>query len=81
MCSSAVTYQWLEEDDPDMFSEIAERIEEGRWNIVNGWWVEPDCNILSGESYVRQALHAKRYFSEKFGVEVTVGASRPHLFN
>ena len=45
----------------------------GRWVIVGGWWVQPDCNLPSGESVVRQALYGKRYFADRFGVDVTVG--------
>ncbi len=66
-CSSAAYYQWVEELDPDMFKEIQQRVEEGRWCIVNGWWVQPDCNMPSGESFVRQALYSQLYYYEKFG--------------
>lgn len=71
--SSAATYLWIEQDDPAMFEEIRQRVKEGRWEIVNGWWEQPDCNIPGGESYVRHALYAKEYFRDKFGVEPTVG--------
>jgi alpha-mannosidase len=71
--SSAITYKWIEENEPEMFEEIRRRVKEGRWNIVNGWWVQPDCNIPCGESFVRHSLYGKRYFKEKFGVEVKVG--------
>ena len=71
--SSAATYKWIEENEPEMFEEIRERVKEGRWNIVNGWWVQPDCNIPCGESFVRHSLYGKRYFMEKFGVDVKVG--------
>ncbi len=60
--SSAAFYAWIEEIDPAMFAEIKARVAEGRWCIVGGWWVEPDCNIPSGESFVRQALYGQRYF-------------------
>ena len=43
--SSAQFYQWVAENDPEMLAEIRKRVEEGRWNIVGGWWVEPDMNI------------------------------------
>ncbi len=66
-CSSAAYYQWVEELDPDMFKEIQQRVEEGRWCIVNGWWVQPDCNMPSGESFARQALYSQLYYYEKFG--------------
>ena len=71
--SSAAFYAWLEHHDPAMFAEIKQRVAEGRWQIVGGWWVQPDCNLPSGESFVRHALYGLRYFREKLGVRVTVG--------
>ena len=71
--SSAAFYEWVEKSDPAMFEEIRQRVSEGRWGIVGGWWIQPDCNIPSGESYARHALYAQRYFSEKFGVRARVG--------
>lgn len=65
--SSAGFYEWVEKSDPAMFAEIQQRVAEGRWGIVGGWWVEPDCNIPSGESFVRHGLYAQRYFQAKFG--------------
>ncbi len=72
-CDSAAYYEWVEEIDPAMFEEIRQRVAEGRWELVGGWWVEPDCNLPSGESFVRQALVSQRYFLEKFGRIATVG--------
>lgn len=66
---------WAEESDPDLFAAIAKRIADGRWQPVGGWWVEPDCNIPDGESYVRQALYAQRYLWERFGLLATVGCN------
>ena len=71
--SSAAIYEWVEQSDPQMFAEIQQRVAEGRWKIVGGWWIEPDCNIPSGESFVRQGLYGQRYFQEKFGVTAKVG--------
>jgi alpha-mannosidase len=71
--SSAVTDVWMEEKYPDLFKEIQQRVKEGRWEIVGGMWVEPDLNMPSGESLVRQILVGKRYFQEKFGVDVRIG--------
>jgi len=71
--SAAQYYEWIETSDPALFAEIKQRIAEGRWEIVGGWWIQPDCNIPSGESFVRQALYAQRYFKEKFGVTARVG--------
>jgi len=71
--SSAVSYEWIEADAPEMLEEIRERIAEGRWNVVGGWYVQPDCNLPSGEALVRQALYGKRYFQERLGIDVPVG--------
>ncbi|NBC68417.1 alpha-mannosidase [Paenibacillus sacheonensis] len=71
--SSAAIYEWVELNDPGMFAEIKARIAEGRWHLVGGWWIQPDCNIPSGESFVRQGLYGQRYFKEKFGVTAKVG--------
>lgn len=71
--SSAQFYQWIEENDPEMFSKIKERIAEGRWKICGGWWIQPDCNIPSGESFIRQGLIAQNYFKDKFGVTAHTG--------
>ncbi len=71
--SSALSYKWIEEEDPALFEEIRQRVAEGRWNVVGGWWVQPDCNLPCGESLVRQALYGRRYLRQKFGVEVPVG--------
>jgi alpha-mannosidase len=71
--SSARTYAWMEDKYPDLFGEIQQRVKEGRWEIVGGMWVEPDLNMPGGESLVRQILVGKRYFQQKFGVDVKIG--------
>ena len=72
--SSSAAYYWrLEGHDPEMFDEIKQRIAEGRWVICGGWWVQPDCNIPSGESFVRHGLYSQRYFRDKLGTVATVG--------
>ena len=68
--SSAQLYKWLEEKHPETFEKVKRRVEDGRWEIVGGTWVESDGNLPSGESLVRQLLHGKRYFKERFGVDV-----------
>ena len=72
-CSSAAYYKWVEEIAPDMFEEIVARVKEGRWVPVNGWWVQPDCNMPSGESFARQALYSQLYYYEKFGKICSTG--------
>ncbi len=70
--SSAQFYLWMEEKYPGLFEEIKRRVKEGVWELVGGAWVEVDPNIPSGESHVRQLLYGKRYFMDRFGVDVKV---------
>ncbi|MCY9664294.1 glycosyl hydrolase-related protein [Paenibacillus alginolyticus] len=72
-CAGAAYYKWVEENAPEMFVEIQQRVEEGRWVVVGGWWIQPDCNIPSGESFARHSLYSQRYYLEKFGVTAKVG--------
>jgi alpha-mannosidase len=71
--SSAQYYEWMEEKFPGIFAEVQKRVKEGRWELVGGMWVEPDLNMTDGESQVRQLLLGKRYFQQKFNVDVKVG--------
>lgn len=72
-CAGAAYYRWIEENAPGMFGEIRRRVAEGRWVIVGGWWIQPDCNLPAGESFARHSLYSQRYFQEKFAVTATVG--------
>ena len=67
--NEALLYQWVEEHDPQLFERIQKLVKEGKWKIVGGWILQPDCLMPSGESFVRQMLYGKAYFKEKFGVE------------
>jgi alpha-mannosidase len=71
--SSAAFHEFMELNEPEMFEEIRERVAEGRWEIVGGWWVEPDANLPSGESFARHALYGQRYFGERVGARARVG--------
>ncbi len=71
--SSAQTYAWMEEKYPGLFQQIRRRVREGRWEPIGGMWVEPDLNMPDGESIVRQLLVGKRYFQQKFGVDIRTG--------
>jgi alpha-mannosidase len=71
--SAAAYNEWLAQKYPEMNAEIAQRIKEGRWEIVGGMWVEPDLNMPDGESLVRQLLVGKRWYKQAYGVDVRVG--------
>jgi alpha-mannosidase len=71
--SAAAYNEWMAQKYPDMNAEIAQRIKEGRWEIVGGMWVEPDLNMPDGESLVRQLLVGKRWYQQAYGVDVRIG--------
>ncbi len=66
--NEALLYRWVEEYEPELFERIKVLVKKGRWHIMGGWYLQPDCNIPSGESFVRQILEGHKYFQEKFGV-------------
>lgn len=67
-CHNEVTlYQYVEEYAPALFAQIRELVRMGKWHIMGGWYLQPDCNMPLGESFVRQILTGRRYFMEKFG--------------
>lgn len=71
--SAAVYYDWMEEKYPDVFKRIQQRVKEGRWEVVGGMWIEPDCNLPSGESWMHHLLISKKYFQKELGVDVKIG--------
>jgi alpha-mannosidase len=71
--SSAQDFLWLERYYAPEFLEIKDRVKKGTWELVGGMWCEPDLNMPCGESLVRQLLTGKRYFQQRFGVDVKIG--------
>jgi len=53
---------------PELYEQVKARIAEGRWEAIGAFWVEPDCNLISGESMVRQLVHGIRFYQREFGV-------------
>lgn len=71
---SAAQYNaWIADKYPDINKRIKQRIEEGRWEVVGGMWVEPDLNMPDGESQVRELLIGKRTYKQLYGVDVRIG--------
>jgi alpha-mannosidase len=71
--SSAAYYDWMQRLAPDLFAGMRKRITEGRWEVIGGMWVEPDCNLPSGESWARHLLYGKGYMRKELGVDVKIG--------
>ena len=68
--TQAYTYETVEKYYPEIFEELKQRIAEGRFEPVGAMYVEPDCNVPSCESLIRQCLYGQSYFREKFGLTV-----------
>ena len=71
--SAAAYNEWMVDKYPELNAEIAQRVKEGRWEIVGGMWVEPDLNMPDGESLVRQLLVGNRWFKKNYGVTARIG--------
>ena len=64
--NESLLYEWVEENEPELFEKIKRQVADGRWNIIGGWFLQPDCNIPSGEAIFRQVLRGRIYFYDKF---------------
>lgn len=63
-------YAFVKEHYPKLYKEMQKRHRAGTWELQGGMWVEADCNIISGESMVRQVLHGKNFYRDEFGEDV-----------
>ncbi len=66
MSSQPQLYKYVKKHAPEVYEEIKQRVNEGRWEAEGGMFLEADCNIVSGESLVRQFLYGKRFFMQEF---------------
>ena len=66
MSSQPQLYQYVKRNAPEIYAQIKKRVSEGRWEPEGGSFVEPDCNLSSGEALVRQILYGKRFFRQEF---------------
>ncbi|MBR6784722.1 MAG: alpha-mannosidase [Clostridia bacterium] len=66
--NESVLYEWVEENEPELFERIQRLVKEGKWRIMGGWYLQPDCVMPCGESFIRQIETGLTYFKEKFGV-------------
>jgi len=67
--NEVILYKWVQQYDPPLFKRIQELVKKRKWHIMGGWYLQPDCNMPSGESFVRQILIGKEFFKTHFGVE------------
>ncbi len=67
-CSQALQFKWMRDLYPTVWRQIQKRVKEGRFIPIGGSWIEPDCNLPSGESLARQFLWGQRFFRQEFGI-------------
>ena len=73
--NEVLLYEYIEEYAPSLFEEIKELVKAGKWHIMGGWYLQPDCNMPSGESFIRQIMAGRKYFEEKFGIFPSVAVN------
>lgn len=69
--NEALIYQWVKDYEPDLFERLQKAVAEGKWHIMGGWYLQPDCNLPNGESMIRNISVGRRFFDENFGVRPT----------
>ena len=61
--NEALLYRWVEEYEPRLFRRIQALVKAGKWHIMGGWYLQPDCNMTGGESLIRQMQLGRAYFA------------------
>lgn len=59
-------YQQVQKHDAQLFARIKEHVANGRWEIVGGWYIQPDCNLPSYWGLQKQIELGKAYFQAEF---------------
>ncbi|MBE5765908.1 MAG: alpha-mannosidase [Clostridiales bacterium] len=73
--NESLLYRWTEEFEPELFKRIQKLVKEGRWHIMGGFEIQPDCVMPNGESMIRQILTGQTYFKEKFDINPQIAYS------
>ncbi|MCR5753556.1 MAG: alpha-mannosidase, partial [Acetatifactor sp.] len=73
--NESILYEWVKESDPELFATIKEKVKNGKWHIMGGWFLQPDCNMPAGESIVRNILKGRKFFKENFDVAPTTAVN------
>ncbi|WP_313180136.1 alpha-mannosidase [Lacrimispora sp.] len=70
--SMPVLYEMAKEYYPELFDQVKKRVEEGRWETLGSMYLEPDCNLINGESFVRQIMYGKKFYNEELGSDSNI---------
>lgn len=65
--NESVLYEWVLENEPELFERIKKLVKQGKWRIMSGWYLQPDVIMPSGESIIRQIRVGNDFFKKHFG--------------
>lgn len=65
--NESVLYEWVLENEPELFERIKKLVKAGKWRIMGGWYLQPDCIMPCGESIIRQIRVGNEFFKKHFG--------------
>lgn len=71
--SEAWAYRTIERVDPELFERIRRHVRAGRWHVIGGWWLQPDCNGPSGLGLQKQIELGREYLLDRFGAFPRIG--------
>lgn len=64
--STPALYAWLEQHRPSLWQRLREAVRAGRFEPINGPWVETDCVLISTASLLRQFQLGQRDSRRRF---------------
>jgi alpha-mannosidase len=62
----AWVYEQIGRIDPTLFRRIRHHVDAGRWEIVGGWYLQPDCNLPGEIGFRKQIELGREYFQRTF---------------
>jgi len=78
--STLLYYASIQQRFPSLFEKVKQSMQDKRWSVVGGQWVETDESMPSGESLIRQFLISKDYYSKNLNIENIPIAWSPDVF-
>ena len=71
----SLLYEVIEKNAPSLFNDIQTLVKQGKWHISGGWYIQPDCLMPNGETFIRHIAVGREYFKEKFNCVPTVATN------
>ncbi|MBQ8725700.1 MAG: hypothetical protein IJY84_01185 [Clostridia bacterium] len=62
-------YKYTEKYAPALFSEIQSLVKQGKWRVMGGWYIQPDCLMANGETFIRQIREGEVFFDKKLSAK------------